>query len=200
MKTIKEGGHPLFEEDPETSSYVADMLRTLRAKGMDAVRRYSRELDDWDPPSFELSEQDIAAAIEQCDDQLIQDTNFCQANVRAFAQAQLATLHPLEVQIRSGVTLGHKHIPVNTVGTYVPGGRYPMFGSAQMTIIPAKVAGVKIPQNGDVPAHDAGCQRGDRPRDRAPVPGGAYAGARHHCGYTGRTVRAVTVQDPKLLP
>lgn len=69
--------------------------------------------------------------------------NFCQGNVRTFARAQLATLLPLEVEIRPGVVLGHRHIPVNCVGSYVPGGRYPMFGSAQMSIIPAKVAGVR---------------------------------------------------------
>ncbi len=74
--------------------------------------------------------------------QTIEDTDYCQGNVRAFAQAQLATLLPLEVEIQPGVTLGHRHIPVARVGSYIPGGRYPMFGSAQMSIIPAKVAGV----------------------------------------------------------
>ena len=143
MKVIKEGGHRLFEEDEETSRYVSDMLRVLRQQGMDAVRRYSREFDRWDPPSFELNAAQIDEAIARCPDQLIQDTDFCQGNVRAFARAQLATLQPLEVEIRPGVILGHKHIPVRCVGSYVPGGRYPMFGSAQMSIIPAKVAGVE---------------------------------------------------------
>lgn len=142
MKTIKPGGHRLFEEDADTSRVVAEMLRDLRKNGMDAVRKYSREFDKWDPPSFELSEQEIQAAIKKCDAQLIADTDFCQANVRAFAEAQLATMKPLEVEIRPGVVLGHKHIPVGSVGSYIPGGRYPMFGSAQMSIIPAKVAGV----------------------------------------------------------
>ena len=143
MKVIKEGGHRLFEEDEETSRYVSEMLRVLRQQGMDAVRRYSREFDQWDPPTFELSEAQIGEAIARCTAQLIQDTDFCQGNVRAFARAQLATLQPLEVEIRPGVILGHKHIPVRCVGSYVPGGRYPMFGSAQMSIIPAKVAGVE---------------------------------------------------------
>ena len=143
MKVIKEGGHRLFEEDEETSRYVSDMLRVLRQQGMDAVRRYSREFDQWAPPDFELSAAQIDEAIARCPDQVIQDTDFCQGNVRAFARAQLATLQPLEVEIRPGVILGHKHIPVRCVGSYVPGGRYPMFGSAQMSIIPAKVAGVE---------------------------------------------------------
>ncbi len=143
MKTIKEGGHRLFEEDAETTKYVSEMLRDLRKNGMDAMRKYSREFDKWDPPSFELSERQINEAIAKCDKQLVEDTDFCQSNVRAFAAAQLATMQPLEVEIRPGVTLGHKHIPVASVGSYIPGGRYPMFGSAQMSIIPAKVAGVK---------------------------------------------------------
>ena len=143
MKVIKEGGHRLFEEDAETSQYVQEMLQDLRENGMDAVRKYSQNFDDWNPTSFELSEQQINEAISKCDEQLIQDTDFCQKNVRDFAEAQLATMKPLEVEISPGIILGHKHIPVNCVGSYVPGGRYPMFGSAQMSIIPAKVAGVE---------------------------------------------------------
>ncbi len=142
MKMFKEGGHRLFEKDPETSRVVSEMLLDLEKNGLDAVRRYSRKFDDWDPASFELSERQIADAIASLDPQVVQDTDFCQANVRRFAEAQLKTLQPLEVEIRPGVTLGHRHIPVNSVGSYIPGGRYPMFGSAQMSIIPAKVAGV----------------------------------------------------------
>jgi sulfopropanediol 3-dehydrogenase len=76
-------------------------------------------------------------------EEAIRDTDYCQRNVRRFAQAQLATLLPLEIETQPGIILGHKHIPVNSVGCYIPGGRYPMFGSAQMSIIPARVAGVK---------------------------------------------------------
>ena len=143
MKVIKEGGHRLFEEDMETAQYVSEVLRDLRKNGMEAVRRYSLKFDEWNPPSFELSEQQVEDAIAQCDDQLLQDTSFCQGNVRSFAEAQFRTMVPLEIEIRPGVILGHKHIPVGCVGSYIPGGRYPMFGSAQMSIIPAKVAGVK---------------------------------------------------------
>ena len=110
---------------------------------MDAVRTYSRRFDDWDPPDFELDAAQIQQAIEGLDPQIIQDTDFCQANVRQFAEAQLQTLQPLEIETRPGVILGHKHIPMQAVGSYIPGGRYPMFGSAQMSIIPAKVAGVE---------------------------------------------------------
>jgi sulfopropanediol 3-dehydrogenase len=142
MQTIKDGGHRLFEEDEATSRYVAGLLRDLRTGGIDAVRACSRKFDDWDPPDFELSPREIEAAIGKCGAQVVADTAFCQGNVRLFAEAQLATLLPLETEIRPGVVLGHKHIPVQCVGSYVPGGRYPMFGSAQMSIIPAKVAGV----------------------------------------------------------
>jgi len=143
MRTIKEGNHRLFEDDPETAKYVAEMMGDLRRRGMDAVREYSRKFDEWSPPDFELSEKQIQEAIAQCPSQLVRDTEYCQGNVRKFAEAQFATMRPLEVEIRPGVVLGHKHVPVRCVGSYVPGGRYPMFGSAQMSIIPAKVAGVE---------------------------------------------------------
>jgi sulfopropanediol 3-dehydrogenase len=140
---FKEGGHRLFERDPETASVVGSMLADLEDHGLEAVRRYSRKFDGWDPPSFELTPAQIQEAIGRLDPQVLRDTDFCQGNVRAFAQAQAATLRPLEVELRPGVILGHRHIPVSAVGAYVPGGRYPMFGSAQMSIIPAKVAGVE---------------------------------------------------------
>lgn len=143
MKVMKQGGHRLFENDPETARVVSEMLLTLERGGMDAVRRYSREFDAWDPESFELDDRQIGAIRAGLPDQLVRDTEYCQGNVRRFAAAQLETMRPLEVEIRPGVVLGHRHIPVGAVGSYVPGGRYPMFGSAQMSIIPAKVAGVK---------------------------------------------------------
>ncbi|MBM4030636.1 MAG: histidinol dehydrogenase [Planctomycetes bacterium] len=143
MRTIKSGGHTLLQQDQETSRVVAEMLGDIERNGMDAVRKYSRRLDGWDPPSFELSTGEIAEAVSRLSDEAVRDTAYCQANVRKFAEAQLATLLPLDVEVRPGVVLGHKHIPVNSVGCYVPGGRYPMFGSAQMSIIPAKVAGVR---------------------------------------------------------
>jgi sulfopropanediol 3-dehydrogenase len=118
------------------------MLLDLERRGMEAVREYSQRFDDWSPADFELSESQTTQIIASLPEQVIRDTDYCQGNVRRFAQAQLKTLHPLEVEIRPGVVLGHKHIPVSSVGSYIPGGRYPMFGSAQMSIIPAKVAGV----------------------------------------------------------
>lgn len=143
MQVIKEGGHRLFEDDPETARYVGELLGRLRREGMDAVRALSAQFDDWSPRSFELTSAQVDEAVAQCSEQLRADTAFCQGNVRRFAEEQLRMFRPLEVESRPGVWLGHKHIPVNAVGSYVPGGRYPMFGSAQMSIIPAKVAGVR---------------------------------------------------------
>ncbi|MBM3474671.1 MAG: histidinol dehydrogenase [Armatimonadetes bacterium] len=143
MKLIKAGEHRLAERDAETVQVVSEMLTVLERDGMDAVRRYSRQFDDWAPASFELGDAEIAEATASLPQQVVADTDYCQANVRQFAEAQLATMLPLEIETQPGVILGHRHIPVNAVGSYVPGGRYPMFGSAQMSIIPAKVAGVK---------------------------------------------------------
>jgi sulfopropanediol 3-dehydrogenase len=143
MKVIKQGGHRLFENDPETARVVSTMLGELERDGMDAVRRYSKQFDDWNPDSFELSAAQVDSIVAALPEQVASDTAYCQGNVRRFAQAQLATLLPLEVEIRPGVILGHRHIPVRAVGSYIPGGRYPLFGSAQMSIIPAKVAGVR---------------------------------------------------------
>ena len=143
MKIYKEGGHRLFENDPETSQVVSEMLLEIEKTGMDAVRKYSQKFDGWNPEQFELSAGQIEEAVARLDPQIIRDTDFCQANVRAFAQAQLKCLQPLEFELSPGIILGHKHIPVKSVGSYIPGGRYPMFGSAQMSIIPARVAGVE---------------------------------------------------------
>lgn len=143
MKIIKEGRRRLLEEDQETARIVSGILKDIEKNGMEAVRRYSQKFDGWNPKSFELSEEEIGEAIAKLPDQVIEDTDYCQENVRKFAREQLKTLLPLKVEIRPGIILGHRHIPVHSVGSYIPGGRYPMFGSAQMSIIPAKVAGVE---------------------------------------------------------
>jgi sulfopropanediol 3-dehydrogenase len=143
MQVFKEGGHRLFQNDPESTEVVSKMLADLEQHGMDAVRQYSKKFDNWSPADFELSPAQVEAAIAAVDPRVIRDTDFCQSNVRTFAQAQMRTLLPLEVEMRPGIILGHKHVPIKSVGSYIPGGRYPMFGSAQMSIIPAKVAGVK---------------------------------------------------------
>ncbi len=157
MITIKPGNHRLFGKDLQTAQVVSEMLSDLESHGMDAVRKYSEKFDGWNPKGFELTETQIQSAISSLPDEVVHDTDFCQNNVRRFAEAQLATMSPLEVEIRPGVILGHNHIPVHSVGSYIPGGRYPMFGSAQMSIIPAKVAGVKTVVACTPPAKGQGC-------------------------------------------
>src|SRR5438270_9120715 len=108
-----------------------------------AVRELSQKFDNWSPPSFKLSEPEIERAIAQVARRDLDDIRFAQAQVRNFAQKQKDTLRDLEVETLPGVVLGHRHIPVNSIGCYVPGGRYPMVASAHMSIVTARVAGVQ---------------------------------------------------------
>jgi len=130
------------EVSAQVRSTVSEMLLSIERDGAAAVREYSRRLDDWDPPSFVVGDDEIATATERIDAALAEHITFAQAQVRTFAEAQRATLGDLEVETQPGVTLGHRHIPIGNVGSYVPGGRYPMLASAFMTVIVPKVAGV----------------------------------------------------------
>jgi sulfopropanediol 3-dehydrogenase len=121
---------------------VERMLGDIETRGIAAIREYSTTLDRWSPPSFRLSREDIDDLIAKVDPVALADIRFAQAQVRAFAEAQRAALLDIEVKTLAGVTLGHKNIPVQSVGCYVPGGRYPMIASAHMSIVTAKVAGV----------------------------------------------------------
>jgi sulfopropanediol 3-dehydrogenase len=136
---------PLYSQQvtDDVRRTVSEMLTRIERDGVEAIRHYSRELDGWDPPSFVVDEATIAAAAEQVDETLREHIAFAQQQVRGFATAQRATLQDLEVETLPGVTLGHRHIPVGTVGSYVPGGRYPMLASSFMTVIVPKVAGVE---------------------------------------------------------
>jgi sulfopropanediol 3-dehydrogenase len=136
---------PLYSEQAteEVRRTVSEMLLRIEREGVDGIRRYSRELDGWDPGSFVVEEAAIARAADELDDALKEHIAFAQEQVRAFAQAQRATMRDLEIETLPGVTLGHRHIPVGTVGSYVPGGRYPMLASSFMTVIVPKVAGVE---------------------------------------------------------
>ena len=122
---------------------VADMLSDIESRGEEAVREHSRRLDDWDPGDFHVTDEEIAAATEQVPEELRAHIEFAQAQIRRFAEAQLGTLSDLELETAPGVVLGHRNVPVQSVGAYVPGGRYPMLASAFMTILTAKVAGVE---------------------------------------------------------
>jgi sulfopropanediol 3-dehydrogenase len=122
---------------------VSEMLLRIDRKGEAAVRDYSRALDGWDPPQFALEASALADAAGAVPAELREHIAFSQAQVTAFAAAQRATLCDLEVEPLPGVVLGHRHLPVASVGAYVPGGRYPMFASSFMTVLVAKAAGVR---------------------------------------------------------
>src|SRR4029079_13767699 len=108
-----------------------------------AIRELSKKFDNWEPKDFRLTPQEIEKAISQVAKRDLDDIKFAQTQVRNFAQKQRDTMKDLEVETLPGVILGHRHIPVNAIGCYVPGGRDPMVASAHMSIVTARVAGVK---------------------------------------------------------
>jgi sulfopropanediol 3-dehydrogenase len=129
--------------DAKVRETVETILADVEAHGDKAVRELSHRFDNWAPDNFRLSEQEIESAIGQVAKRDLDDIRFAQAQVRNFAAKQKETLKDLEVETLPGVVLGHRHIPVNSIGCYVPGGRYPMVASAHMSIVTARVAGVK---------------------------------------------------------
>tara|TARA_Y100000994_G_scaffold188495_1_gene157419 strand:+ start:1401 stop:2675 length:1275 start_codon:yes stop_codon:yes gene_type:complete len=130
-------------EDAKIRHTVENILHEISSHGDKALRNYSQQFDQWSPESFRLSSDDIAACQKALPKQVIDDIKFAQTQIRNFAQAQKDALNDVEVETLPGVVLGHKNIPVNSVGCYVPGGKYPMVASAHMSVVTAKVAGVK---------------------------------------------------------
>ncbi|MDP6705865.1 MAG: histidinol dehydrogenase [Alphaproteobacteria bacterium] len=130
------------EADAQVKETVESILADVRARGDAAVRELSERFDKWSPESFRLSQEEIDALIAEVGQETVDDIKFAQAQIRNFAQAQMGGLRDVEVETLPGVVLGHKNIPVNAVGCYVPGGRYPMVASAHMSIVTARVAGV----------------------------------------------------------
>jgi sulfopropanediol 3-dehydrogenase len=129
--------------DAKVRETVESILADIDTRKDQAVADLSKKFDNWSPADFKLSAQEIERAITQVPKRDLDDVKFAQAQVRNFAQKQRETMHDLEVETLPGVVLGHRHIPVNSIGCYVPGGRYPMVASAHMSIVTAKVAGVK---------------------------------------------------------
>jgi sulfopropanediol 3-dehydrogenase len=130
------------EADAKTRTTVEGIIADVARRGDAAVRELSERFDKWSPPSFRLSDDEIAALVAKVSPQTIDDIKFAQAQIRNFAEIQRASLKDVEVETLPGVVLGHRHIPIGKVGCYVPGGRYPMVASAHMSIVTAKVAGV----------------------------------------------------------
>ena len=161
VRFVKTPSFSQSDENNSVATLVAEVLADVRRRGDAAVRDYALRFDKSELSEFEVSAKDREAALNILDQQTRKDTEFAIDNVRNFAKAQLATILPLEVETLPGVHLGHRVIPIERVGCYVPGGRYPLLSAPVMTIVPAKVAGVDeivacLPPNAH-PAMIAGC-------------------------------------------
>ena len=161
MKRIIKEAIALFEaesNDKKVRETVENLINEVKTGGDAAVKALSARLDNWSPESFRLSPEQIEGIIASLPAQVIEDIKFAQAQIRNFATHQKNALKDIEVETLRGVFLGHKNVPVNSVGCYVPGGRYPMVASAHMSVLTAKVAGVKRvvactpPIKGEIPA------------------------------------------------
>ena len=129
--------------DAKVRQTVESILEDVKKRGNAAIRDLSKKFDNWEPQEFKLSPAEVEKAIAQVPKRDLDDIKFAQAQVRNFAQRQRDSMQDMEVETLPGIVLGHRHIPVNSIGCYVPGGRYPMVASAHMSIVTARVAGVK---------------------------------------------------------
>jgi sulfopropanediol 3-dehydrogenase len=161
MKKILKEAIALFEvdsNDKKVREAVEGLIDEVKAGGDKAVLEISERFDKWSPESFRLSQEQIEEIVASVDLRTIEDIKFAQTQIRNFATYQKNALKDIEVETLPGVFLGHKNIPVNSVGCYIPGGRYPMVASAHMSVLTAKVAGVKKvlactpPIQGKIPA------------------------------------------------
>jgi sulfopropanediol 3-dehydrogenase len=143
MEYVKRGGPIKAEDTQKISDVVSQIILEIEKDGISAVRKYSEKFDGWNPPSFRVSEGEIQHAKKTIDPQLAHTIDFAREQVEKFAKLQKQTLREFSTQTLPGITLGQKHIPINSVGSYVPGGRYPLIASAIMTIAVPKVAGVR---------------------------------------------------------
>ena len=144
-KVLKEGisAEASKSDEAKVKGIVEGILADIDERGDAAVRELSEKFDNWSPESFRLSKEEIQACIDSLPESTIEDIKFAQTQIRNFAQAQLDSMNDIEIETMPGVILGHKNIPVASVGCYVPGGKFPMVASAHMSILTAKVAGVE---------------------------------------------------------
>lgn len=146
------------EDDMRVRNTVETILADIEREGEEAVRRYSAQFDRWNPASFRLSQAQIDECVSSLTAQARADIEFAQTQIRRFAQIQMLGIRDVEVETLPGVVLGHRNIPVNAIGCYVPGGKYPLLASAHMSVVTARVAGVKRiiacapPYEGKLPA------------------------------------------------
>ena len=135
------------EQSREASNQVRDIvdgiLQGITEHGDIHLREVSERLDNWSPPNFRLSDDEIQACMDSLPESTLHDIKFAQEQVKNFARIQLDSMKNVEVETRPGIILGHKHLPMNSVGCYIPGGKYPLVASAHMSVATAKVAGVK---------------------------------------------------------
>ncbi|MDE3240823.1 MAG: histidinol dehydrogenase [Paracoccaceae bacterium] len=141
LKTAKPEGERA-EDDAKVRATVEATLADIAARGDAAVRDLSAKFDRYDPPAFRLTPSEIEAAMSRVSDRDMADIRFAQTQIRRFAEAQRASMTDIEVETLPGVILGHRNIPVQSVGCYVPGGKFPMVASAHMSVLTASVAGV----------------------------------------------------------
>jgi len=139
---LKEAKPRPKEDLSEVRETVRAILENVKNEGVEAVRRYSKNFDNWAPDSFKITRDEIEAAKSKLPTTMVEDIDYCQAQIRNFAEEQMKRLVDFEEETLPGVFLGQKVIPVASSGSYVPGGRYPMLASAHMTVITPKVAGV----------------------------------------------------------
>jgi sulfopropanediol 3-dehydrogenase len=130
------------EDDAKVRAVVESTLADIAARGDAAVRDLSQKFDNYTPQKFRLTESEIEAAMNKVSSRDMEDIKFAQAQIRNFAEAQRASMTDVEVETLPGVILGHRNIPVQSVGCYVPGGKFPMVASAHMSVLTASVAGV----------------------------------------------------------
>ena len=129
-------------DDAKVRATVESIIKDIETRGDIAVKEYSQKFDQWDPADFRLSKAEIEAARKKLSAREIEDIEFAQIQIRNFAQIQRESIKDVEVETLPGVILGHKHIPIDAVGCYIPGGKYPLLASAHMSVLTAKVAGV----------------------------------------------------------
>ena len=141
IKNSKSEGEKL-EEDFNVRTVVEKTLKEVEVKGDEAVRELSKKFDNFDRPNFLLTESEIDAAMQKVTTRDMEDIKFAQNQIRRFAKEQMNSMSDVEVETLPGVVLGHKNIPVQSVGCYVPGGKFPMVASAHMSVLTASVAGV----------------------------------------------------------
>ncbi|HSW04362.1 histidinol dehydrogenase [Aquabacterium sp.] len=145
IQHLKKGASAQSKADnnAQVRATVEAILADIETRGDAAVREYSAKFDTWSPAQFRLSAEQIAACIAELSPQTLEDIRFAQAQIRRFAQIQKSSMHDVEIETLPGVVLGHRNIPMNSVGCYIPGGKYPLIASAHMSVLTAKVAGVK---------------------------------------------------------